>query len=94
MRAPGIVVAIIVIFCGAPSMAADGIEQGHAIVVANCAGCHATRVESTIAPEWVTIAAAAPRISPETPDEISDRIPFKVGHGHRPLLSSQANRTP
>jgi cytochrome c len=40
MRAPGIV-AIIVIFCGTPGMAADGIEQGRAIVEANCAGCHA-----------------------------------------------------
>lgn len=59
MRAPGIVVAIIVIFCGTPGMAADGIEQGHAIVEANCAGCHALGIAG--APWRKPVRSAAPR---------------------------------
>jgi cytochrome c len=40
MRHPGIA-AIVILSCGSPGMAADAVEEGRALVEANCARCHA-----------------------------------------------------
>ena len=53
MRHPGIA-AIVILFCGSPGMAADGVEEGRALVEANCARCHA------VDREGVSPLAAAP----------------------------------
>ena len=48
------IAAIVILSCGAPAMAADAVEEGRAIVEANCARCHA------VGREGASPLAAAP----------------------------------